>query len=60
MPDSDLMVRFVQSELSRLADPARAAPMAAYMKTDMPFYGVQKTSRVPIARELKKRFPPAD
>lgn len=31
--------------------------MQAYMKTDMPFYGVPKPGRVIIARELKKRFP---
>ena len=34
--------------------------MAAYMKTDMPFYGVTKPGRVPIARALKAQFPPAD
>jgi 3-methyladenine DNA glycosylase AlkD len=60
MPESDSMVRFVQGELAGLADPARAAPMAAYMKTDMPFYGVPMPARVPILRELKIRFPPAD
>ena len=60
MSDSDLMVSFVQAELSRLADRAKAIPMAAYMKTDMPFYGVPKPGRVPIAREVKARFPPAD
>ena len=36
------MVRYVQAELSKLADPDKAVPMAAYMKTDMPFYGVPK------------------
>ena len=30
--------------------------MAAYMKTSMPFYGVQKPHRDEIFRELKKRF----
>jgi len=53
------LIQFVQTELSRLADPAKAAPMQAYMKTDMPFYGVPKPLRAPIARELKKRFPPS-
>lgn len=33
--------------------------MQAYMKTDLPFYGVPKPFRTPIARELKKRFPPS-
>ena len=31
--------------------------MAAYMKTDMPFYGVSSPARRPIARELKQTFP---
>lgn len=41
-----------------MADPERAAPMAAYMKTSMPFYGVASPLRRPIARELKLQFPP--
>ena len=32
--------------------------MAAYMKTDMPFYGIKKPLRVPVYREIKKRFVP--
>jgi 3-methyladenine DNA glycosylase AlkD len=60
MSDSDLMVSFVRAELAKLADPARAVPMAAYMKTGMPFYGVPKPGRVPIAREVKAKFPPVD
>ena len=31
--------------------------MQAYMKTDMPFYGVQKPLRMPIARHLVAEFP---
>jgi 3-methyladenine DNA glycosylase AlkD len=42
-----------------LADPEKAGPMQAYMKTDMPFYGVPKPLRAPILKELKTRFPPA-
>ena len=60
MSDSDLMVSFVQAELSKVADPVKAIPMAAYMKTEMPFYGVPKPGRVPIAREVKANFPPVD
>ncbi|HEX2420755.1 MAG TPA: DNA alkylation repair protein [Acidimicrobiia bacterium] len=60
MTDIHSLLRFVQAELGALADPAKAAPMQAYMKTDMPFYGVPKPARLPIARELKRRFPPAD
>ena len=32
--------------------------MAAYMKTDAPFYGVQKAGRLPVHREVLRRFPP--
>lgn len=45
---------YVRSALRAVADPAKAGPMAAYMKTDTPFYGVQKNDRVPIARGLKQ------
>jgi 3-methyladenine DNA glycosylase AlkD len=30
------------------------------MKTDMSFYGVQKTAQAPILRDLVRRFPPSD
>ena len=60
MPDSAALARYAQAVLIELADPAKAAPMAAYMKTTMPFYGVTKPGRVPIARDLKERFPPVD
>lgn len=45
--------------LAAAADPVKAPQMAAYMKTDMPFYGVQKPQRQVIERELKKAFRPA-
>jgi len=51
------LVGFVRGRLSRLADARKAREMAAYMKTDMPFYGVQKPDRVPIGRELLVRYP---
>jgi 3-methyladenine DNA glycosylase AlkD len=51
---------FASSSLAELAQPEKAIDMQAYMKTDMPFYGVQKPERVPILRELAKDFPPAD
>jgi 3-methyladenine DNA glycosylase AlkD len=47
---------FVQRELAKRADPAKAAAMAAYMKTNMPFYGVQKPGRTEIAGTLESRF----
>lgn len=56
---TDKLVRFVSSELKKLADPAKAPAMAAYMKTDSGFYGVQKPDRVPIFKEVKKNFKPS-
>ena len=57
--DSALVV-FVQAALSAVADPEKAAGMQAYMKTEMPFYGVQKAGRAPILDDLIRRFPPSD
>jgi 3-methyladenine DNA glycosylase AlkD len=52
------LVAFLQHRLQEVADPGKAGPMAAYLKTNMPFYGVQKPDRVPIYREMKKCFRP--
>jgi 3-methyladenine DNA glycosylase AlkD len=54
------LLAFVQARLSAEGDSARAARMAAYMKTDMPFYGVQKPARAVIFREMVNRFPVED
>jgi 3-methyladenine DNA glycosylase AlkD len=51
------LVKFVRQRLEAVADPAKAVQMAAYMKTDMPFYGVQKPFRKPFYREMRKRYP---
>lgn len=48
---------FVAAELRARANAAKAGPMAAYLKTDMPFYGVQKQGRTEVFRAVKKRFP---
>ena len=53
-------ITFVQSALREQADPSKAPGMQAYMKTDMPFYGVQKAARARILRELIHRFPLSD
>ena len=58
--DVDGLVDLVARGLREGADPAKAAPMAAYLKTDAPFYGAQKAVRVPVRREAIRRFPPAD
>jgi 3-methyladenine DNA glycosylase AlkD len=49
---------YVSQALALVADPEKAMPMQAYMKTDMPFYGVQKAGRTPILRHLAHEFPP--
>jgi len=51
---------FVAASLRAMANPEKAVGMQAYMKTDMPFYGVQKPARVKILGELAARFPPSD
>lgn len=51
------MVNFVAKSLVALADADRAERMAAYMKTEMPFYGVSVPDTKPILRELCRRFP---
>jgi 3-methyladenine DNA glycosylase AlkD len=53
------VIAHVEKRLLSLADADKALEMAAYMKTDMPFYGVQKPDRINILRELKKDFKPA-
>lgn len=40
-----------------MADPVKANGMQAYMKTDMPFFGVQKPGRMTIERDITRRFP---
>ena len=56
--DTDALVALASERLLAAADPSKAGPMAAYMKTDMPFHGVQKAERVPILRELVRSFVP--
>ncbi|MEA3502521.1 MAG: DNA alkylation repair protein [Actinomycetota bacterium] len=58
--DAEALAALVAERLGAVADPEKAGPMAAYMKTDMPFYGVQKTGRVPILRTAVDQFPPSD
>lgn len=58
MTRSAELVKFVQKEFKRLADPSKAPEMAAYMKTDMPFYGIQKPFRAEVYKQMKKLYPP--
>jgi 3-methyladenine DNA glycosylase AlkD len=50
-------VEFVQRALAEAANPEKAEGMQAYLKTDMPFYGVQKPGRTRILRQLKREYP---
>jgi 3-methyladenine DNA glycosylase AlkD len=52
------LAEFVSQSLAARADARNAAPMQAYMKTTMPFYGVKKPDRAPIEREMAKRYVP--
>ena len=51
---------YVSLALAEAANPEKAAGMQAYMKTEMPFYGVQKPGRTPILRRLVREFAPED
>ena len=53
-------VEFVAAELAALANPEHAAAMAAYMKTDMAFFGVKRPDCSRIFKEAMKRFPVAN
>ena len=51
---------YARRALAGVADADKAGPMAVYMKTTMPFYGVPSPLRRAIARSIYDRFPPAD
>jgi 3-methyladenine DNA glycosylase AlkD len=44
------MIEAIRRELAARADPAKAPEMRAYMKSEMPFLGVQKPGRREVAR----------
>lgn len=54
------LLQFVKAELEACADSKKAVEMAAYMKTSMPFYGVQKPQRLPIIRQFKEQYAASD
>jgi len=56
--DVDAACEFVAAALVERADFHQASGMQAYMKTDMPFHGVQKPGREPILKELVSMYPP--
>ena len=53
-------VAYAQSALAARRDPDKAVAMQSYMKTEMPFYGVQKPGRELILRHLMRESAPAD
>ncbi len=60
---SDLLAEartYVTRSLTELANSDKAAGMQAYMKTEVPFYGVQKPARTPVLRSLVRDFAPHD
>ncbi|HET9141374.1 DNA alkylation repair protein [Actinophytocola sp.] len=54
------LVTAVRTGLAALADPAKAPEMQRYMKSDMPFRGVQKPARAELARRLFADHPLSD
>ncbi len=54
------LVAIARRELSQRRNPEKAVGMAAYMKTEMPFYGVQKKGRTEVFRMLKRAVPITD
>jgi 3-methyladenine DNA glycosylase AlkD len=58
--NSNELARYVTAQLKRLADPAKAPAMAAYMKTAQPFFGVPTPMRAAMLKEMGERFAPPD
>ena len=56
--ETETAVAFVERELAAVANPEKAVGMQAYMKTEMPFYGVQKPGRTKIFRHIRKEYVP--
>jgi 3-methyladenine DNA glycosylase AlkD len=59
-PGDDTRIRLIREGLRERADPAKAPDMQRYMKSEMPFLGVQKAGRVALAREVFPRHPSLD
>ncbi len=57
---ADPILDFVVTRLQAQADPERAPAMAAYMKTDMPFFGVAAAPRRKVGSAAVKAFRPTD
>jgi 3-methyladenine DNA glycosylase AlkD len=51
------VIEAIRSGLAGLADPDKAPDMQSYMKSAMPFYGVQKPARAKLARAVFAAHP---
>jgi 3-methyladenine DNA glycosylase AlkD len=51
------LVKAVRTGLTELADPAKAPEMQRYMKSEMPFRGVQKPARAALGARLFAEYP---
>lgn len=47
---NDALIVAIREELARVADPAKAVPMRAYMKSEMPYRGVQAPQMRKVCR----------
>ncbi len=57
MPTVLERVSCITAELEARADPVRAAAMARYMKTDLPFHGVPRPALDRVVRDALVRWP---
>ena len=55
----NLLCQELSQSLAAQANPTRAKSMAAYLKSSMPFYGLQKADRTPAFKALVKAHRPS-
>ncbi len=60
LKNSESLLSLVQDHFEALRDQQKAREMAAYMKTEMPFYGIQKPDRIPVLKLIKRELPPGN
>lgn len=60
MSANTTLVKAIRTGLAALANPAKAPDMQAYMKSEMPFRGVQRPARAALAAQLFAEHPLPD
>ena len=60
MSHAETLYAFVRAGLHAHADAVRAGEMQRYMKTDQPFFGVQKPQQRPVFKAAIRDHPPHD